>query len=68
MRRAPLAVLCTTTLLLSSGCAARFARSDGNDSTSLSQGGLPAAQGGTTGTTGGLPRADTTGGVVVGAS
>jgi ABC-type branched-subunit amino acid transport system substrate-binding protein len=41
-----------------SGCAARFARSDGNDSAAVSQGGLPAEQSGTTGTSG-------TGGIVV---
>ena len=59
MRRAPLAVLCASALLLS-GCAARFARSDGNDSTAVSQGGLPADQGGTTGTSGiSVPRTDT---------
>jgi ABC-type branched-subunit amino acid transport system substrate-binding protein len=71
VRRAPLALLCASALLLS-GCAARFARSDGNDSTAVSQGGLPAEQGGATGTagTGGIsvPRTDssTTGGEVVG--
>ena len=67
MRRAPLAVLCACALVLS-GCAARFARSDGNDSTAVSQGGLPAEQTSTTGTTGTsgitVPRTDssTTGG------
>lgn len=67
MRRAPLALICASSLLLS-GCAARFARSDGNDSTAVSQGGLPAEQTSTTGgagTTGiTVPRSDssTTGG------
>ena len=71
MRRAPLALLCASVLLLP-GCSARFARSDGNDDTSLSQGGLPAAQGGSTGGStgsapGSLPRTDssTGGGAVV---
>ena len=65
MRRTlPLAVC--TALLLSSGCAARFARSDA----AVADGGLPAAQAGsglTAGTPGtALPRTDSsTGGVVV---
>lgn len=71
MRRAPLALLCTIALL-TSGCAARFARSDGNDSTAVSQGGLPAAQGGGAGTTGGLvsvpPGSGSTGGQLVSGS
>jgi ABC-type branched-subunit amino acid transport system substrate-binding protein len=64
-----------TTLLLSSGCAARFARSDGNDTASLQQGdgGLPQAQGGTTGgstgaTTGGTTTGSTGGGTSSGST
>ena len=55
MRRAPLALLCAAALLVTSGCAARFARSDGNDSAAVTQGGLSPEQAGTTGTSGGPP-------------
>ncbi len=49
----PVALLAASVLLLNSGCAARFARSDGNGgAAALTQGGLPAEQGGTS--TGGL--------------
>jgi ABC-type branched-subunit amino acid transport system substrate-binding protein len=63
----PVALVAASVLLLNTGCAARFARSDGNGGdTALSQGGLPAEQaGGTTGASaapgGNAPRTGTTG-------
>jgi ABC-type branched-subunit amino acid transport system substrate-binding protein len=65
MRRSARLLLCTA-LVLSSGCAARFARSDA----AIADSGLPASQAGSLGTGAGqptaLPRSDSsTGGVVV---
>jgi len=61
-------LLCATSLVVTTGCAARFARSDGNDGgSSLSQGGLPAEQGGTTGTAGGGTGSVPGGGTTTGA-
>lgn len=65
MRRSTHFAVCLA-LVLSSGCAARFARSDA----AIADSGLPASQTSTSGTTGGLPgtlprTASTTGGIVV---
>ena len=73
----PVALAATAALLLNSGCAARFARSDGNSGgdAALSQGGLPPEQAGTTGggssgtsTTGSKPKPGTKPGTTVAGS